>query len=53
MPTLDLDYIPAELEEYIGFVKERHSIWKRRVLHHQLPPWTRKPLLQHHPYTNV
>ena len=44
---------PDELDRFFGFVCERQSIWHRRVIEGESPPWTDDPVLRRYRFTNV
>ena len=45
--------IQKHLDEFYRFMFERHSIWVRRFLKKEPPPWTKDPILQKYKFTNV
>lgn len=40
-------------DEYIQYINERHSIWKKRFVQKLDKPWTKDPILQTYKFTNV
>ena len=42
-----------EVDAFWRFVYERHSIWHKRFILHQAPPWTDDPILQRIKFTNI
>lgn len=44
---------PEYLDSYWNFVNERHSIWYRRFIKEQDPPWTKDPILRDKFFTNM
>jgi len=41
------------LNEFWMFVRERHSVFEKRFLQGQPPPWTEDPILRQYKFTNV
>lgn len=45
--------VQKHLDEFYTFMFERHSIWVRRFLKKEPPPWTKDPILQHYKFENI
>lgn len=45
--------IQTNINEFYRFMYERHSIWFRRFVLRQPPPWTKDRVLRDHRFTNV
>jgi hypothetical protein len=45
--------IQEHLNEFYQFMFERHSIWVRRFIKKEPPPWTKDPILRDLKFTNI
>lgn len=52
-PVTRAIFTPERLDLFWQFLCERQTIWHRRCVERQLPPWTADDILQHERFTNV
>jgi len=49
----DIEFGQCDVEDYIHYINERHSIWTKRFVLNLPKPWTDDPILQRYKFTNV
>ncbi len=52
-PVTHASFTPERLDLFWRFLCERQTIWQRRCVERQLPPWTADIVLQQERFTNV
>ena len=52
-PVSDASLTPEHFKEYFEFLYERQSIWYKRFVQGQKPPWTNDSILAKYKYTNI
>lgn len=53
MPPISHSYNPEKMDAFWNFVVERQSVYHKRMVLGELPPWTQDPVLRQYFFTNV